>query len=76
MKENILELLAEICETDEVKEDTGIELFSSGLLDSMGFAEFLVELEEQTGVVIAPSEVEREDIDTPEKILELVMARL
>ncbi|MDO4648857.1 MAG: D-alanine--poly(phosphoribitol) ligase subunit DltC [Eubacteriales bacterium] len=75
MREKILELLAEICEDDVVMEDTGTELFESGLLDSLGFAEFLVELEDQFDIVISPSEVEREDIDTPEKILALAEAR-
>lgn len=76
MQEKILELLAEICETDEVKDDPELELFESGLLDSLGFAEFLVELEEQFDVVISPSEVERDQIDTPEKILDLVLDRM
>lgn len=76
MNEKILELLAEICETDEVKDDPELELFESGLLDSLGFAEFLVELEDQFDVVISPSEVERNQIDTPEKILELVLDRI
>ena len=75
MKEKILGLLAQICESDEVMEDTKMELFQSGLLDSLGFAEFLVELEEETGIVISPSEIEREDIDTPEKIVALAMGR-
>ena len=76
MNEKILELLAEICESDEVKDDPELELFESGLLDSLGFAEFLVELEDQFDVVISPSEVEREQIDTPEKILKLVLDRM
>lgn len=76
MEEKILDLLAEICETDEVKEDLQTELFESGLLDSLGFAEFLVALEEQFAIVISPSEVERDQIDTPAKILELVMERV
>ncbi len=75
MREKILELLAEICEDDVVMEDMETELFESGLLDSLGFAEFLVELEEQCDIVISPSEVERSDIDTPEKILRLAEAR-
>jgi D-alanine--poly(phosphoribitol) ligase subunit 2 len=45
-------------------------------MDSLAFAEFLVALEEEYDVVIAPSEVEREEINTPEKILELVKSRL
>ena len=76
MQEKILDLLAEICETEDVKEDISQELFESGMMDSLGFAEFLVELEDRFGVVIAPSEVERGDIDTPEKILKLVMERM
>ena len=75
MEEKVLNLLAEICEDDCVKDEPETELFESGLLDSLGFAEFLVELEDQLGIVISPSEVEREDINTPEKILALVMER-
>lgn len=75
MRDEILELLAKICEDDVVKQDPGTELFESGLMDSLGFAEFLVGLDEQFDIVISPSEVERKDIDTPEKILELIEAR-
>jgi D-alanine--poly(phosphoribitol) ligase subunit 2 len=45
-------------------------------MDSLGFAEFLVELEDQFDIVISPSEVERADINTPEKILALVESRI
>ncbi len=76
MEDKILELLAEICEDDSVIQDQDQELFESGMLDSLGFAEFLVELEEQFGIVIAPSEVERTDIDTPARILALAMEKV
>ena len=76
MEEKILELLAEICEDEEVTENPELELFESGLLDSLGFADFLVELEERFDIVIAPSEVERKDIDTPAKILALAMEKM
>lgn len=76
MDEKILDLLAEICETEDVKDDMELELFESDLLDSLGFAEFLVELEDQFDIVISPSEVERDDINTPEKILQLVHDRI
>ena len=42
MENEVLDLLAEICEDDVVKEDLQTELFESGLMDSLGFAEFLV----------------------------------
>lgn len=75
MEEKILDLLAEICEDDIVKEDSKTELFQSGLLDSLGFAEFLAGLEEECSIVIAPSEVTREEMDTPEKILSIVKSK-
>ena len=49
MENEVLDLLAEICEDDVVKEDLQTELFESGLMDSLGFAEFLVELEDFSG---------------------------
>ena len=75
MEQKVLELLAEVCEDDCVLDDPDTELFESGLLDSLGFAEFLVHLEDELEIVISPSEVEREDIDTPAKILALLEER-
>ncbi len=76
MEEKILGVLAEICESEDILEQRDIDLFEEGYLDSLGFAEFLAELEERFQIVIAPSEVERSDINTPEKILSLVMGRV
>ena len=76
MEEKILGVLAEICESEDILEQRNIDLFEEGYLDSLGFAEFLAELEERFQIVIAPSEVERSDINTPGKILSLVMGRV
>ena len=75
MEEKILEMLADICEEDVVKENKDIELFDTGLLDSLAFAELLFDIEEKFGVIIAPSEIEREDINTPNKIIKLIQMR-
>lgn len=76
MNEKILEMLAEICEDDVVKENTDVELFETGLLDSIAFAELLFGIEDKFGVVIAPSEIARTDIDTPQKIIDLIQSRI
>lgn len=36
IKNTVLELLEEICQTDVVKENLDVELFEEGLLDSFG----------------------------------------
>ena len=76
MEDKLLDLLADLCEDDCVKDDLDAELFESGLLDSLAVAELILGIEEATGVSIAPSEVAREDFDTPRKILSLVSERL
>ena len=72
MKEKILDVLAEVCDDDVVKEDLSIDLFEEGLLDSLGVAQLLMETEDNLGVVIALTEIERDDINTPEKIIALI----
>ena len=75
MEEKVLDLLEEICEDDVVREDGDINLFEEELLDSLAFTELLVAIEEQFGIIISPSEVERTDVETPNKIIALIRAR-
>ncbi|MEF9940794.1 MAG: D-alanine--poly(phosphoribitol) ligase subunit DltC [Lachnospiraceae bacterium] len=75
MKEQLLELLAEICEDDVVKEDMDLDLVETGLLDSLGFAELLAFIEEEFQIVLSPSEFQREDMNTPNKIIKILEAR-
>lgn len=76
MEEKILDLLADVCEDDVVKNDLDIDLFETDLLDSLAFAELLFAIEENFEVIIAPSEIERDDMSTPNKIINLIKARL
>ena len=73
MKEDILEILAELCEDEVVKEEEDVDLFESGLLDSLAYLELLMEIENRLGITISPSEVSKEDINTPAKFVAFVM---
>ena len=75
MEEKVLALLERICDDTVVKEDLQVNLFEEDLLDSLAFTELLVAIEEQFGIVISPSQVERTDVETPEKIINLIGAR-
>ena len=75
MEEKVLDLLEEICEDDVVREDLDINLFEEDLMDSLAFTELQVGIEENFGIVISPSEVERNDVETPNKIIALIKAR-
>ena len=75
MEERVLNLLEEICEDDIVREDRNLNRFEEDLLDSLAFTELLVAIEDEFGIVISPSEVERSDVETPAKIIALIQSR-
>ena len=75
IKDQILEMLEEICEDEVVYEDKDINLKEEGLMDSLAFVELLVRLEE-FGIEVAPTEVTYEEIDTPNKIIKYVSERV
>ena len=75
-EEKMLTLLADVCEDDAVYEERDTDLFDAGLLDSMAAIELLVDIEDQFGVSIAPTEVEREEMNTVNKIIYQVRIRL
>ncbi len=77
MEEKILEILAEKCgvEPIDLKEDMDIDLFEEGLLDSFAMLGLLVDFDEQLGVKIEITELERSEINTPNKVIECLSKR-
>ena len=76
IREQILEMLEEICEDEVVREDLDINLKEEGLMDSLAFVEMLVRIEGNFGLSIAPTEVTYEEIDTPNKVISYIENRL
>ena len=75
IKEQVLEMLEEICEDEVVREDLDIIMKEEGLMDSLAFVEMLVKIEEIFGLSIAPTEVTYEEIDTPNKVISYIENR-
>ncbi|WP_430536349.1 D-alanine--poly(phosphoribitol) ligase subunit DltC [Listeria rocourtiae] len=68
-REDVLEILEEITESEEVVENTSVQLFDEGLLDSMATVQFLIEVESRLGITVPVSEFDRDEWATPEKII-------
>ncbi|HJV31174.1 MAG TPA: D-alanine--poly(phosphoribitol) ligase subunit 2 [Bacillales bacterium] len=64
----VIELLAEICQDDVVKEDPNIDLFEASLLDSFGTVELLVQVEERFSIMVPITEFDRDTWNTPNNI--------
>lgn len=76
LEEKMLDILEEVCGDDEVRTNRDEDLFALGLLDSMGAIELLVDIEVVFGVYIAPTEVERDEMNTVNLIIHQVEIRL
>jgi len=74
--EKIVELVADISGEDEVAEERDLDLFEERILDSMAAIELLVAIKEEFGVSIAPTELEREEMNTVNKIIARVKERM
>lgn len=74
--ERIVDLIVEISGEDEVADERDIDLFEEELLDSMAAIELLVALKEEFGVSIAPTELDREEMNTVNKIIARVRERM
>lgn len=75
VEERMLDLIEEICDDEVIREERDIDLFEAGLLDSMAAIELLVAIETNFGVEIAPTAVERGDMNSVNKIIHQVQIR-
>ena len=76
VQDKVVELLIDVCGTDEVADEPDADLFEAGVLDSLGFTELLVGLEDNFGFSVPPTEVEREELSSVNKIVAFVNERL
>ncbi|WP_294372779.1 D-alanine--poly(phosphoribitol) ligase subunit DltC [uncultured Clostridium sp.] len=68
MKEKVLEIFIDVTGNDEIAEDLDLNLFDAGLLDSLAIIEVLLQIEEKLGIKLQPTDLEREDMSTVNKM--------
>ena len=74
--DHILEVLASVAETDEVRTNPDLALYDLQILDSMKTVQLIVALGQEIGVEISPAEFERDAWATPRLFVEDVLRRL
>jgi D-alanine--poly(phosphoribitol) ligase subunit 2 len=76
LTDKILDVLAEVAETAEVRTNLDLALYDLQILDSMKTVQLIVSLGQELNVEISPAEFEREAWATPRKLIEDVQRRL
>lgn len=76
VRQKVIELVEEVSDDDTVVDHPDDDLFETDVLDSMGAIELLVDLEDELGVSIAPTELPRSEMNTLNKIIARVLERV
>lgn len=76
MREKMIEIIEELCGDEIVREDPDIDLIEEGLIDSLDYIEMLLRIEDEFGLKMSPSELTREEMATPNRIISVVEKRL
>lgn len=63
MQDRTLAIVRRICENNKITDDT--DLFASGALDSLGTVNLLLAIEEEFGVYVPITEIDRDANVTP-----------
>ena len=72
MDEKLIDILVEICDEEGIREEPEMDLIEEGLLDSLALVELLVRLEDEFGITISPTEYEKGDFSTFNKIKKIL----
>ena len=76
LDQKVIDLLVNLTGEEELADYRDVDLFEEEVLDSLGAIEVLVALKQEFGVSIAPTELEREEMNSVDKIIERVRERL
>ena len=72
----VIDLIIDITGEEEIGSYRDDDLFEEEVLDSLGAIELLVSIREEFGVSIAPTELERSEMNTVNKIIARIQERL
>ncbi|TYC49804.1 D-alanine--poly(phosphoribitol) ligase subunit DltC [Weissella muntiaci] len=76
MRNEVFDVLEEVIETDEFRDDLDADLFEETLLDSLTAIALIVELEDRFKVSLPPSEMERDEWNTANKIADRIQEKV
>lgn len=73
MEDKIIEIIEELAEIDNLKENKEIDLIENEVLDSLAFIELIYRLEEEFNIEIEPTQVKSDTWRKISKIEKLVL---
>ena len=72
MEDRVVNIIAEICENETIKDNLDIDLIENEILDSFAFITLISRLEEEFDIEIQPTQVKPDTWRSINSIIELV----
>lgn len=72
MEDRVINIIAEICENESIKDNLDIDLIENEILDSLAFITLISRLEEEFDIEIQPTQVKPDTWRSINSIIELV----
>ena len=68
-RDQVLDLLTEVAETNVIKENPDVELFEEGIIDSFQTVGLLLEIQNKLDIEVSSMDFDRDERATPNKIV-------
>ena len=72
MEDRVINIIAEICENETIKDNLDIDLIENEILDSLAFINLISRLEEEFDIEIQPTQIAPDTWRNVKSIIELV----
>lgn len=76
MEEKVMEIIYNACDDKVIYKNKNMNLFETGLLDSMEFIELLITLEEEFDIEIEPAEISKDKMNTSNQLIEFIRRKI
>lgn len=72
MEDKVLEIVVQVCDTEQIRENKDIDLLENDLIDSLAFITLIERLEEEFDIEIQPTQERPDTWRTVDSIVDLV----
>ncbi|WP_330389395.1 D-alanine--poly(phosphoribitol) ligase subunit 2 [Peptostreptococcus sp. D1] len=76
IKAGVIEIFEEVLDTDEIRENQDLDLFENELLDSLAIIEVLLAIEDKFDLSLQPTDLERDDMSSVNKLTDFLERKL
>lgn len=76
IKNIALDIMEEICETDEIREDLDLDLVDAGFIDSLSTINIILLIEEKLNITLQPTDIQKENISTVNNLISFLEGKV